>query len=75
VLRKKLAVLLAAAMMLLGVMSASPALAQPGAREGNNGHQLDDGPDANQGGGQEKLDRPRPPRGGANHDDNGGGND
>jgi hypothetical protein len=55
VLRKKLAVLLAVVMM-LGVMSVSPALVDHNvalAKLGNSGNQSYDGGDANQGGGQE----------------------
>ena len=52
VLRKKLAVLLAAVMM-LGVMSA-PALAHHDIGHVNNGNQRFDSGDANAGGGQEK---------------------
>jgi hypothetical protein len=78
VLRKKLAVLLAAAMM-LGVMSVPPVMADAcgGTNCGNKGG---DGPDANQGGGQEHIRQAHPPKaGGDQHGggdgDNGGGND
>jgi hypothetical protein len=93
VLSKKLTVLVAAVMM-LGVMSVSPAMAASGGEvcdvvlnpdgtvaseecPGNSEirNKNDDGPDANKGGGQEHIKNPRPPKGGANHDDNGGGND
>jgi hypothetical protein len=79
VLRKKLAVLVAAVMM-LGVMSAAPALAHHDAGHFNNGNQAGDGADANEGGGQEHIRNPHPPKaGGEKHGggdgDNGGGND
>ncbi len=53
VLRRKLTVLLAT-VMLLGVMSVSPALAHHDVGHDNNGRKSDDGADANKGGGQEK---------------------
>jgi hypothetical protein len=72
VLRKKLAVLLAAVMM-LGVVSAAPAIADAGGL--NNGNKGSDGPDKNLGGGQEKTNNPHPAHGGGSGGDNGGGND
>jgi hypothetical protein len=68
---RKLTVLLSVLAMML-VMSVPPAMADPGFNRGNKG---EDGLDANQGGGQEKIPNPHPPRGGENHDDNGGGNE
>jgi hypothetical protein len=55
-LRKKLTVLLATVMM-LGVMSVSPALAAPGGNSPCNpcGHQADDTLDRNKGGGDDHI--------------------
>jgi hypothetical protein len=74
VLRKKLAVLLAAAMMVLGVMSVPPAMAT--ACGGTNcGNKANDGGDVNNGGGQEHIRNAHPVHGGGSGGDNGGGND
>jgi hypothetical protein len=71
VLRKKLAVLLAAVMML--VVSAAPALAHHQVGHDNHGNKGNDGADANQGGGQEHIRQDHPPHGGG--DQHGGGSD
>jgi hypothetical protein len=66
-----------ATVMLLGVMSVSPALAHHDVGHFNSGVGIDlgnksnDGADANKGGGQEKPKNPRPPKGGG--DKHGGG--
>jgi hypothetical protein len=70
VLRKKLTVLLATVMM-LGVMSVSPALAHHDVGHDNNGNKVSDGADANEGGGQEKPKNAHPPHGGG--EQHGGG--
>jgi hypothetical protein len=78
VLRKKLAVLLATVMM-LGVMSAAPALAHHDVDHHNKGNKANDlfGTDHNQGGGQEHTKNARPPHGGGEQhgggDQHGGG--
>jgi len=58
VLRKKLAVLLATVMM-LGVMSAAPALAHHDVGHVNQGHQDDDNADRDQGGGNDHIKQNR----------------
>jgi hypothetical protein len=84
VLRKKLTVLLAMVMM-LGVMSVSPATADPkcGLVEidpgvfvylcENNGNKPDDGADVNKGGGQEHIRNAHPPHGGGEKHGGGSG--
>jgi len=77
-LRKRVAVLLAAVMM-VGVMGVAPAMAIPagGFNPDNNGNKAEDGLDKNQGGGQEKIKHPGGAHaGGAQHgggDQHGGG--
>jgi hypothetical protein len=66
VLRKRLVVLLMA--LVLALMPAAPAMADPGF---NNGNKDEDGLDANQGGGQEKSKHEHPPHAGG--DQHGGG--
>ena len=63
--RRKLTVLLMAVMMVM--MSAAPALAFHNVDHVNrseNGNKSNDGVDANQGGGQEHIRNPHPPKGG-----------
>jgi len=59
--------------LVLALMSASPAMAIPagGFNPNNHGNKSEDGPDANQGGGQEKIKNERPPHAGG--DQHGGG--
>jgi hypothetical protein len=69
VVRKKLTVLLMA--LVLALMPASPALADPGVDHFNHGTKADDGLDKNKGGGQEKAKHEHPPHAGG--DQHGGG--
>jgi hypothetical protein len=46
------------------MVAAPPALAHHDVGHVNNGNKISDGPDANQGGGQEKPKNPHPPHGG-----------
>jgi hypothetical protein len=74
---RRIAVLLAVLATMM-VMSVPPVMANHDVGHTNQserGNKSDDGTDANKGGGQEHIRNPRPPRGGANHSDNGGGND
>jgi hypothetical protein len=65
VLRRKLTVMLAT-VMLLGVMSAAPALAHHDVDHLNNGNSKPDGPDKNRGGGNDEPKKAKENQGGGN---------